>query len=46
MNNYKTRICKHFTSGKCSLADRCNFAHGLQELRTFQKDQDQNLNFN
>lgn len=31
---YKTMLCKHFTSQKgCSFGDKCQFAHGLQELR-------------
>ncbi len=33
MSNYKTRLCRHFLNGKCHLEDRCQFAHGLEELR-------------
>lgn len=32
--NYKTKICRHYRSGKCKLAGLCNFAHGDEELRT------------
>ena len=33
-NKYKTSICRHFeTTGTCHLGDRCNYAHGIQELR-------------
>lgn len=32
--NYKTKICRHYRSGKCKLAGLCNFAHGEEELRT------------
>jgi len=32
--NYKTRLClKWEQMGECSFGDRCNFAHGRQELR-------------
>ena len=32
---YKTMLCKHFQSPKgCSFGDKCQFAHGMKELRT------------
>jgi hypothetical protein len=32
---YKTRMCAHFeTTGACHFGDRCNFAHGGEELRS------------
>lgn len=31
---YKTMLCKHFSSPKgCSFGDKCQFAHGMSELR-------------
>ena len=31
---YKTMLCKHFSSEKgCSFGDKCQFAHGIRELR-------------
>ena len=31
---YKTMLCKHFTSPKgCSFGDKCQFAHGEEELK-------------
>ena len=31
---YKTMLCKHFSSTKgCSFGDKCQFAHGIIELR-------------
>ena len=34
LQNYKTTLCRHFTAkGRCSLYDKCYFAHGNQELR-------------
>lgn len=33
-NKYKTVLCKHFgQTGTCSYADKCQFAHGFQELK-------------
>ena len=33
-NNYKTSLCRHFTTkGHCSLFENCYFAHGQKELR-------------
>lgn len=29
----KTRLCKHFQAGLCAYKDKCNFSHGLEELR-------------
>ena len=32
---YKTVLCKHFKSSKgCSFGDKCQFAHGINELRS------------
>ena len=32
---YKTSLCKHFQSQKgCSFGEKCQFAHGINELRT------------
>ena len=32
---YKTMLCKHFSSPKgCSFGDKCQFAHGVNDLRT------------
>ena len=34
---YKTTLCKKFSSGQvCPYGDKCQFAHGSQELRMFQ----------
>ncbi|KAI5067303.1 hypothetical protein GOP47_0017831 [Adiantum capillus-veneris] len=30
---YKTRICRHWSSGACFAGLQCNFAHGAHELR-------------
>ena len=35
--NYKTKICRHFETGKCKLSGLCNFAHGQEELAFYQK---------
>lgn len=33
-NKFKTVLCKHFSqSGSCSYGDKCQFAHGFQELQ-------------
>ena len=33
---YKTTLCKKFSSGKlCPYGDKCQFAHGTQELRLY-----------
>lgn len=32
-NNFKTKLCEHFTQGSCTYGDRCHFAHGENELR-------------
>uniref|UniRef100_A0A7S0EY75 C3H1-type domain-containing protein n=1 Tax=Hanusia phi TaxID=3032 RepID=A0A7S0EY75_9CRYP len=33
--NYKTQMCKNFEAhGFCGFGDKCNFAHGVEELRT------------
>jgi hypothetical protein len=34
-NNYKTKRCRHFDSGRCKLGGLCNFAHGEEELQRF-----------
>lgn len=35
---YKTSLCKMFGEGKCTYGDRCNFAHGHQDLKGRGKD--------
>lgn len=31
---YKTKLCRHFqTKGHCNMGEKCNFAHGMEELR-------------
>lgn len=32
-NNFKTKVCEHFTKGSCTFGERCHFAHGDGELR-------------
>lgn len=31
--NAKTKLCQRWANGECRFGDRCNFAHGEQELR-------------
>jgi hypothetical protein len=39
VQNYKTEICRsHYSTGHCDYGDACQFAHGIQQLRT--KDYD------
>jgi hypothetical protein len=33
-NNFKTAKCKYFDQGGCKFGDKCNFAHGDEELRS------------
>lgn len=36
-SKYKTMLCKHYeTTKNCSHRDKCQFAHGVGELRTAQ----------
>lgn len=30
---FKTSLCRHFQNGFCSRGSKCNFAHGVEELR-------------
>ncbi|CAD8158464.1 unnamed protein product [Paramecium pentaurelia] len=30
---YKTSICRHYEYGNCSIGTKCQFAHGVDELR-------------
>lgn len=32
---YRTKLCAHWHAGKCQYGDRCIFAHGVAELRSF-----------
>ena len=32
---YRTKLCAHWHAGKCQYGDRCIFAHGVSELRSF-----------
>ena len=33
-NLYKTKLCRHFQQkGFCNMGDKCNFAHGYEELK-------------
>ena len=45
---YKTTLCKKFSSGKiCPYGDKCQFAHGSQELRMpLLQNQGQNMGMN
>ncbi len=34
-NKYKSMLCKHYETTKgCSFGERCQFAHGVHELRS------------
>ena len=40
---YKTTMCKHYNTPQgCSYGDKCQFAHGPQDLRTFSGQGGQN----
>lgn len=30
----KTKLCRHFLMGSCPFGDKCNFAHGEEEMRS------------
>ncbi len=30
---YKTQLCRHFVQGRCHYEERCEFAHGMEQLR-------------
>ncbi len=32
---FRTKLCAHWHAGKCQYGDRCIFAHGVAELRSF-----------
>ena len=32
---FRTKLCAHWHAGKCQYGDRCIFAHGVSELRSF-----------
>ncbi|PSR95382.1 Zinc finger CCCH domain-containing protein [Actinidia chinensis var. chinensis] len=32
-NNFKTKLCENFAKGTCTFGERCNFAHGADDLR-------------
>ncbi|KAM7278850.1 hypothetical protein ACFE04_005984 [Oxalis oulophora] len=32
-SNLKTKLCERFAKGSCTFGERCNFAHGPEELR-------------
>lgn len=34
-NKFKTAMCENFVQGKCQYGQKCNFAHGEEELRRF-----------
>ncbi|MDQ2993655.1 MAG: AAA domain-containing protein [Pseudomonadota bacterium] len=35
--NYKTSLCRHHQAGKCGQGDKCQFAHGKDDLKKFKK---------
>ncbi len=44
---YKTILCKHYDTQKgCVYKDKCQFAHGIHEMRQgFAQQQASNVNF-
>ena len=32
-SNFKTIKCKYYDLGQCKYGDKCNFAHGVTEVR-------------
>merc|ERR1740138_762712 len=40
MRRFKTRICARWENRQCRLGNRCNFAHGPQELRTLKSEKE------
>lgn len=46
LNNYKTKICRHFQVGKCKLGEHCNFAHGGQDVKESKHTDSYNMNSN
>lgn len=34
MSFYKTKICQRFAEGRCAKGSECNYAHGMDELRS------------
>ena len=44
---FKTILCKHFeTSNSCMYKDKCQFAHGMNELRSNSGNMNVFLKFN
>ena len=39
--NHKTYLCRNFSNGYCKFGEHCGFAHGVQELRSMTKLQNQ-----
>jgi hypothetical protein len=37
-HNAKTKLCLRWMNGECRFGDRCNFAHGENELRKMPSD--------
>jgi hypothetical protein len=31
-NTYKSKLCWHFNKGQCYLKNKCNFAHGIEDI--------------